>query len=840
MPYIVPGVAAPPPPTPAHNHNHAGRPGHRRSYTFDDESRGPGAFSSLGALPRRPQQPPRSPKRFHFRADDEDGSSSSSDEQQQQQQQQLMPAWSPKPTTTIDDDEDGPPPPLRLRQTPAFRLTPPRSPTTNLSAVPFPRSSSPSSPLSPAPTRPPLPGRASSTPVILLANGKPLKSSLKSSRSAPHVPGHSHHTHHLRARSAPSTPSLSPPTPGSPDEGTHDPAAFADALGLEDGVDGYSPTTPKAVHFPPPDKGLETVRVFRRGARPASVSFPLGVDDETETETETDSGMRYVSASGLTTTTRGRSVSSPLNPTTHPEPEWRYVLSAPGIPRQRDASSMVVLESVWLEEPPQELNLRGTLLVRNAAFEKHVFVRFTLDGWCTTSEVGARYLASVDSHDEPGPGWDRFEFVIRLTDYAHQKGGKGLVGRELVLVAKFFVPWVQSGGVGPYVWADTLVPSSPSDSQKPRQWIGTGGGGQGEWWDNNAGKDYRVGFRAEDVKPKLKDVDRVPFPILGTTTSGPGPPPAGSLPSVPGSVSGSGLIPFPTSSASASPSPSPSALSPSPPSTSTSTSAPQMTLAIPPPPPPPRTAQAQALAAKLGRLSLRNYAAPVQRPSSWAGTGTAGTGTAAAGTATAAGMAGTARVKEGVKKAENEQQRERETEGDKDKDKDKTPPTTGTGTGTSGGGVLGLYWPWGRTATSPPPPLRSSSSADTTTEHEHDSSDSEGEHEHDSDPLQHEKEQSEETPPTSPLGANGLLGLLEESAEETKDETGSKEEGEGEHKEEEGGGGGGGGGGGEGEKTKQEQETSTPETQSSIYQAFVRQWCFAGAGGGVGGVGAGR
>ncbi|KAJ7022641.1 hypothetical protein C8F04DRAFT_1272456 [Mycena alexandri] len=149
--------------------------------------------------------------------------------------------------------------------------------------VPFPRARSPSSPRSPQPAqRPPGPARTASTPVILLSNGKPLKSSLKSSSSAPH----SLHHHHLRA---PSTPSLTSPVAGSSASSPTTPGGEA-AANPWDVLDGesegaMSPGTPKAVHFPAPDS-LEDVRVFRRSARPASVSFPL--EEETETETETD------------------------------------------------------------------------------------------------------------------------------------------------------------------------------------------------------------------------------------------------------------------------------------------------------------------------------------------------------------------------------------------------------------------------------------------------------------------------------------------------------------------------------------------------------------------------
>ncbi|KAF7317735.1 CBM21 domain-containing protein [Mycena kentingensis (nom. inval.)] len=784
MPYSVPSVVAPPPPTPVPT----GRPGHRRSYTFDQTNNGPGAFSSLGALPRRtPPAPPagaaaspRSPKRFHFRADDED-SSSSSDEQPPM----VMPAWAGAPTAPSDDD-DGPLPPVRFRQQPAFRLTaptarngakisPPRSPQRSPNSsfispppsaapagVPFPRTGSPA-PSSPHPVRPPLPGRASSHPVILLANGKPLKSSLKSSRSAPHVPSHAH----IRARSAPSTPSLSPPTPGTPGEdgGSHDPAAFADALGLvDDEHHTLSPSTPKAVHFPEPEEGLESVRVFKRTARPASVSFPLGVEDETETETDTDSGVRWIGAVSAPSSRDGgrRAVSSPLNPSPRGDiasprgdGDWKYVLEAPALPRPSNASSMVVLESLSLEgenttspafsqsgpsASPSELLLRGTLIVRNAAFEKHVHVRFTLDDWCTTCEVGAKYVESLPTSNEPGPGWDRFGFSIRLSDYAPKRG---LVGRELVLVARFSVPWVDAGNVGPYVWCDSLVGDASSSNRK---WLGTGGGGQGEWWDNNDGRNYRVGFKAETkTLPPAPDsspvVNVVPFP---TIASAPGPPPSTPPPATPVSPTSPAANPH------------------------------KLTIPIPPPAAP----------------SLRNYAAPAPRPNSWAGSVTI----------PANGSPVRASSSPLAKQSPDETQTP-------------TPPAS------NASGVLSsvaLHWPWatGRTASD----ATDVPATPTLSHAEEGSSESDG-------------EGSNETPPTSPLGAAGLLGLPEVVAAS------------------------------EGEEEKEAFATAptsplpsspllevptpvlgkpaTPspptgaETTSSLYQAFVRQWCFAGAGPGA-------
>ncbi|KAF7292180.1 CBM21 domain-containing protein [Mycena indigotica] len=626
-------------------------------------------------------------------------------------------------------------PQLAITQLPSFlgaKASPPRSPqrspNSSFIGLPFPRSGSP------APTTPPIP------PVILLANGKPLKSSLKSSRSAPHVP-----SHHLRARSAPSTPALSPSGTGTPEEAEeeHDPAAFAAALGME-GEYVESPSTPKAVHFPPPDDGLETVRVFKRTARPASVSFPLGAEDETETETETDSGVRWVSATVAGSGREGgrRTVSSPLNPSPRMAEErkegeeWRYVVDAPGIPRARDGASMVVLESVSLETPPGELHLRGTLLVRNAAFEKHVFVRFTLDGWLTTSEVGARYLESTTAGDPaPGPGWDRFGFAIRLTDYAHVQKGRGLVGRELEMVARFCVPWVAEGGAAPYVWCDS---EEPTEKERERRWMGTGAPGPAEWWDNNGGRNYRVGFRAE-AAPTPQEV---PVP---TTVPPPGPPPSSAPPGLPTPTPST--IPFPRSS--------PQSTSPlQPPLTTLPVAGPV------PPPPPPRTAHAQALAAKLGRLSLRNYAAPAPRPSSWAGF------------------------------VHSSPPREQSS-----------PPRLSPlvineplPAANAQAGV-GLYWPWGRTAVAPEVVV---------TEVPEDESDSD--REGDGNSLLAERRE-EETPPTSPLGARGLAGLLEAG-------DGAGESGEG--------------------KAEKETEVRGPptgaETSSSVYRAFVQQWCFAGAG----------
>ncbi|KZP29316.1 carbohydrate-binding module family 21 protein [Athelia psychrophila] len=408
MPYQPP---APSPTSPGRARNH------RRSASFTDE-KGPGAFVSLGSLPKV-QRKPKSPT-FHFRNDDDD-----------------------------DSPEDEPAvPPLVV----------------NTAPVPFPMSSPPGSGTStptltadsPPGSQRPTMSRGSSAGV-LLSNGKPLKSSLKSSASAPILPPDVR-SMHFRAASAPSTPG----------------------------------GTPKNVHFPEKrEDGLEDVRMFSRKARPASVSLPpgMGLGDETETETEQESSARFpfprfTAQQTASTSALGRGqrfeidratpgATSPI-PASHP----------PG-------HANVHIESMMLAQPPTSASsatpappqLTGTVLVRNIAYEKHVAVRFTLDDWQTTSEVRASYQASLHAlpwHSKPqtlgdavsaiaGGGsagaWDRFGFTIRLEDHAYKLHER--------------VMWV----VGKY---------------------GTGNGQ--EWWDNNNGSNYRVAFKAiEEPKPKAPD-----------------------------------------------------------------------------------------------------------------------------------------------------------------------------------------------------------------------------------------------------------------------------------------------------------------------------------------------
>ncbi|KAJ7864513.1 putative phosphatase regulatory subunit-domain-containing protein [Mycena leptocephala] len=133
------------------------------------------------------------------------------------------------------------------------------------------------------------------------------------------------------------------------------------------------------------------------------------------------------------------------------------------------------------------LALYGTLLVRNVAFEKYVSVRFTLDGWSTMSDMYACYVEAAvhpppsPSATELGPGWDCFTFCIPLADYSKDAETGGLSARELILAVRFTTPYMHADGV---VWCAA-----------GQGWTGTGASGAGEWWDNNGGRNYRVGFR---------------------------------------------------------------------------------------------------------------------------------------------------------------------------------------------------------------------------------------------------------------------------------------------------------------------------------------------------------
>jgi hypothetical protein len=228
-----------------------------------------------------------------------------------------------------------------------------------------------------------------------------------------------------------------------------------------------TPYGPKNVHFKEKDDGLESVRLFRRTGKPASVSKPTS-----DTETETEPEPSTYPFPHVTQNTFASSSSSALS----------EIASSSTIPASTHSPyANVHLESIHLP-PARPPVLRGTIIVRNIAFEKSIGVRFTLDAWTTVSEVLATYSGRVSTLETlvgtnqgktigdligafPESTWDRFNFAIKLEDYETH-----LWQRTLFLVVRYSAP------------------------------------GAGEWWDNNSGDNYRVTFRAHStsIQPERK------------------------------------------------------------------------------------------------------------------------------------------------------------------------------------------------------------------------------------------------------------------------------------------------------------------------------------------------
>jgi hypothetical protein len=404
-----------------------------RSPTFSNE-RGPGAFVSLGSLPRRKSHPPVQARKspvFHIHGDEdhEDHSLSSSDSPDEQTHTR---SDSPIKNSPQDD-----------------------SPT----AVPFPcRSPSPRSPISgPSPLITPRPQLSRGSSTVLLSNGKPLKSSLKSSTSSLSIPESletqrpSNHLH-LRSRSEPSTPTAQ---------------------------------TPKNVHFPETDGGLASIRIFSRSARPTAVSTPDADETETEGEDQQSTGFPFPKLPPPSKFDIDPTTTSVV-PVTKISPHVNVIVES--------------LKFSYASSTGVNPHLSGTILVRNLAYEKHVAVRFTLDDWQTVSEVTARHVVSLPSlppvfalspsskttlgdlaaRGTSNSEWDRFCFMIRLEDYGHSLGS-----RVLWFAARYRV--------------DSTFPALSTEV------LGPGG----EWWDNNDGENYRVAFKAAPPLPSLSTFSRM-------------------------------------------------------------------------------------------------------------------------------------------------------------------------------------------------------------------------------------------------------------------------------------------------------------------------------------------
>ncbi|KAF9043845.1 hypothetical protein BDZ89DRAFT_1059318 [Hymenopellis radicata] len=251
------------------------------------------------------------------------------------------------------------------------------------------------------------PNAAHPSPTVL-SNGKPLKSSFKRRLSFPPTPSPSLERPRVHRRRA-SDPS---PQPFEREE-------------------SQTTAPPKTVHF---ESKLETVCFFRESAKPSALL--------------------------------ARNTSPPPPPTSFLIPLYYVINTAESDPIPSPAfspSQEVIIEDVHMEE----LTMKGSVVVRNIAYEKVVAVLFTMDDWQTRSEVVGHYSASLSSlpssiasESSVAGEWDRFNFSIRLDHHALT-----LASRTMYLTARF-----SAAG--------------------------------GEWWDNNRGKNYCIHFsQVSDLLP---------------------------------------------------------------------------------------------------------------------------------------------------------------------------------------------------------------------------------------------------------------------------------------------------------------------------------------------------
>jgi hypothetical protein len=188
-------------------------------------------------------------------------------------------------------------------------------------------------------------------------------------------------------------------------------------------------------------------------------------------------------------------------------PQSQYVVLFLGSPDHNQTDDFI-----YPYRPPI---VRGTVLVKNIAFAKQVYVRFTLDDWNTTSEVSCSHVSTLPSLPppfsttsrtpfnspsasplashlpalstsekeevkEPAVTWDRFSYSIRLEDFE-----RTLERRKMYLVVRYY----------------------------------TAGS---EWWDNNGGRNYEVRFSRQ--KKVAHPAQSTPTPSTAAVTPPPAPP----------------------------------------------------------------------------------------------------------------------------------------------------------------------------------------------------------------------------------------------------------------------------------------------------------------------------
>jgi len=228
-----------------------------------------------------------------------------------------------------------------------------------------------------------------------------------------------------------------------------------------------TPTVAKAVHF---DPILEHIKVFKYRQRPTAVSRD-GSPEHTETETEEEKEFpfygnwrKHAAAVAAGSSPGGGSSASPGSGASTPILEAaggggaaeQLVLRLPNFPSSAKLSveRNVFLERVFLSDDLR--SVKGTVQVRNMAFEKWVAVRFTLDNWATACEVSAEYTESIK-----GGKSDRFTFSIKLNEMLLWTRGQQET-KTMLLCLRY-----NAAGE--------------------------------EFWDNNEGENYQLDFRKRPI-----------------------------------------------------------------------------------------------------------------------------------------------------------------------------------------------------------------------------------------------------------------------------------------------------------------------------------------------------
>ncbi|EJD46237.1 hypothetical protein AURDEDRAFT_113841 [Auricularia subglabra TFB-10046 SS5] len=225
-----------------------------------------------------------------------------------------------------------------------------------------------------------------------------------------------------------------------------------------------TPTAPKAVHF---DHQLEHVKFFLSEQKPAAVSRDGSPTEDSDTS-GTERGRKGLHSFAM----------MPQSPSSEDDKfraslGLRVVNAAPVVRDTLPSNVDVQAQSFTLT--PDKRDVHVGILVRNVAFNKAVAVRFTLDNWQTTSEVGARHVESVWSdptkRGSADPDMDRFSCTVRLGDF----GGR-IKQKTMLAAVRYEIP-------------------------------GTGR----SFWDNNNGANYQIVFEPQEDRES-------PSPISATRT----------------------------------------------------------------------------------------------------------------------------------------------------------------------------------------------------------------------------------------------------------------------------------------------------------------------------------